>query len=156
MLHNIRTLRGYTLKYVANKFAEITGDIISEQTISAWERGTRRIYADQLYTLSLIYGCSMETLMNKPCDRTGSRVVDEINSLPPHEKDIIMYIATEWDGDVHALINSVAEYVSLKPQSRIIGSSIIHNDLFIKEPHEIELPIDTEYLEKAFKILDKK
>ena len=41
-----RKARGYTLSELADRYQKHSGGIISAKTISAWERGEKRIYAD--------------------------------------------------------------------------------------------------------------
>ena len=102
---------------VALKYEELTGKRWSQTQISAWENGTRRIYADQLYTLAEIYHCTPCALL---CDTKHSinRLVADIESLPHRHKETMLYATVDWPGDTMALVENLRVYMRMPPECR--------------------------------------
>ena len=112
-LKTIRQIRGYTQLYVAEQYERITGSPTTQTTVSCWESGDRRIYADQLYALSQIYKVTPMSLLTDDTGECEPRLVTEIDNLDRRHKETLLFAATEWDGDSSALIENTRVYMSL-------------------------------------------
>lgn len=113
-IHRYRLARGYTLSQLATALAD-HGVVITNKTISEWERGTVHISAENIFNLSKVLGCTINALYGIPDDDcyTGT-VID----LTDDERKIVQYAGNKWDGNTHALLAFVSLYMSLPKSDR--------------------------------------
>lgn len=111
ILKHIRKIRSLSQAEVCAEFELRTGRHLSDSTLSAWENGQRRVFADDLVVLREIYGISLDVL----CGRVGldehSDLFPSFAALPENEKSIINHLFNSWMGDTHGLINLMAMYM---------------------------------------------
>ena len=150
-IRTIRKSRGLTQNELANKYTEVSEIPISANMISMWESGDRRIYADQLYYLCTIFERNPTVLYPHP-NVNGKLLADEVEAFMSQDFNILRYVITKWNGNVKALFQFIALYVSLPKQLRqdIAGMGVSMYELGIKDDKLLDdAPnVDLEYLKE--------
>ena len=159
-----RKARGYTLSELADRYQKYGGGIISANTIGAWERGEKRIYADQLLYLSYALECTVYTLYDlRPlCEddkKQSDLLYDEMISLPQEERKTLFRAFRVFDGNTHTLIKFLKLYILLPAHRReeIAFMGLLQYDK-AKEAGELKEELtDDEYadIEKGWRNLNK-
>jgi transcriptional regulator with XRE-family HTH domain len=106
-----------TLKDLANALSDY-GIEVSEKTVSAWESGRNQISAEKLFYVTRALGCTVQSIYAVDIVDPDARLLQELCALSDKERAILMYAATQWQGDTHALIEFVALYMSLNKKTR--------------------------------------
>ena len=155
----VRKVRGMSCHDLADKISEILNTPISEASVSSWERGDRRIFADQLSAVSKVLHAPV-CLFTGDCSEEESDLIESVKAFSDHHKDIVKYACLRWDGDKDALIEFVALYMKLPKSFRreISGMGIILYELAERAEQVIQSgpSPDMEYIENHWKKLFKK
>lgn len=117
-IRSMRKSRGLTMAQVADRMTDAGEDVISSSMVGSWERGERRPSADSLYLLSIALRCSIDSLFYGEQKRAQNRLIEEIQALSEREKETLLFTASIWDGDEHALLEWVRMYVSIPHRYR--------------------------------------
>lgn len=113
---NIKALRE-ARRLTQRELADMIG--VSVETVSLWERSRCKPGVDQLIPLADALQCSVDLIL-----RMGGQTPEdesEINealrlalrSAPVLDRRILLHAYTCWQGDVHALMQTVAAYMAL-------------------------------------------
>lgn len=115
---NIRAVR-LLRRLTSDELADRMGDGTTGRTVRHYETGARSVSVPQLMRISVALDCSFQTLVQgldpRVPDDTGFM---EYNTLTPAEHAVFRRMATEWDGDRHALVIFISLYMSLPPLYR--------------------------------------
>ena len=122
-LRKMRKSRGLTLNQLADRITYAGGRRFSACTISAWERSEKSIDAQYIPILASALDCSIASFYEErtptPDEEIRSIIMtEEYESLSHNEQEIIYNAFTQWNGNIHALIQMVGIYISLPPASR--------------------------------------
>lgn len=156
----IRRIKGLTQA----QLAEAVG--VSPQTVGAWERGDRRIYADQVQAVAAALSCSPTSVYGQRTDMTDGaeamrqRFLDEVASLQAADKLILNHALTKWRGDKHALLQFIGLYMALPPEYRqhIALEGLLQHGI-AADAGRIDAkapPFDVAYIEKRWRNLSNK
>lgn len=161
-IRQIRTERNMTQWLLAERIAEISGQKVSCDMISKWERGLSMIPAEMAYYISIALGVSSYRLWpHSSCiSKKDIDLISIIRSLPDDEKDDLLYLLTEWNGDKRALLKLDVAHAVLSECRRAYADSVIieaYKDAIRTDDPDMDRrrPVDLQYIQKAFKKLDK-
>ena len=99
--------------------------------------------------------CSTQNVIEALDPRlSGAAPITKVmNALSPPEHKIMHYMATDWDGDVRALIIACGIYMVLPPHRRreaMMAMEVIKDEaLLANEISPADLPEDMEYFQRA-------
>lgn len=137
-----RKVKGYTLKDLADKLSDMTGQSVSGTAIGFWERGEKNLTAVQLHYLSVILGVKEQSLY----DLGGFNAVEDIGSF----NDMLHYAAA-WNGNRKALVQLVRLYMCLAKKDRAdiagMGIHMYQNAKSLGRLEKNAPEIDITYLE---------
>lgn len=112
---NIKALRkhlGITQAELADRMSDLSGEMHSASTVSAWERGTRSIYALDAYFLAQALETSLESLYvytrSRLNDVDVKAFVAGIKALPMMDRRILEHMLVNWEGNRHVLFQLCA------------------------------------------------
>ena len=162
-IREVREIRGMTQAQLADAVSAALDDSISSKTVGAWERGTRRIFAEELRALAMALRCSESSLYGergKKLPDARQRFNDAIALLSADEKEILQHAMLEWNGDTHALIHSVGLYMSLSEHDRhAVIWEMLSREEFAKQNGGLlpdAPPYDVDMIEKSWRRLLRK
>lgn len=110
-LKRLRQVRGMSVEHVA----EVMG--ISQDSVLKYERGDRRLSPDMIMRAAVLLNCSLLDIfsgLDPRVDDNGK----ELNVLSRESSMIMRHLATEWDGDVEALITFLGLVAMFPPEER--------------------------------------
>lgn len=159
-IREIRKLRGMNLQDLSDRIQKTSGVDYSGNLISMWERGERRIAADQLDAICKGLECTPNLILPGYNTIPSERVLQEYAALPDGEKRILEYAATQWDGNTHALVQFTALYMAL-PRRLREGIAFVGISAFEKGQKEGVInpdapAVDVAYIEEQWRHLLKK
>lgn len=114
-IRDIRKAKRKTIKDVTAELADY-GYTINQSAYSRMELGQQTIPIELASAIADVLGVSLDTIADRDC--LGDRIELELSHLTQHQRDVVEYIFTKWHGDYAALIEFLALYVSVEPQSR--------------------------------------
>ena len=154
-IRTLRKLRGLTLKQVGDIVNKEYGEVLSAALISAWQRGERRVSAQHLLMLSHALQCPVNSLFG-----VDSNIRLHVETLSQHERQIIQYLFTNWQGDTHALIEFVGMYMASDRQARsemADGCLYVYNRQIKNGMKQIACyHVNVNYIREKLKMLKKK
>lgn len=153
-IRSVRRLRGMTGEALSRAIQAKCGCTISDGAIRRWERNERSVTVGDLIMLAIALDCSLQTLLDGLDPRMGNvpETKGKIGMLSPEDHQILRHLATDWRGDIHALIVAMGVYGALpEPYARdaMIGlmlqmaEAIRNGELSVHD-----LPDGIPYLEK--------
>lgn len=148
-IRRIRKLRGLTAAELSQKL-DITPDELRK-----YERGERTLSVERMITFASALDCSVQNLLEGLDSRSGGMLPSSnlIRMMTPDEHRIMHYMATDWDGDVRALIIACGIYMVLPPRRRreaMMAMDVIKDEaLLANEISPADLPEDMEYFQRA-------
>ena len=152
-IRRLRLIRGYTLSSFADQLS-ICGLCTTGNRIGEWERGERSVSAEQLYYIARALSCSADTLLGIEPDSASERIVNEISMHPQDCRDILMWLATPWDGNRDALIHFCGLYGLVPECARAdIAGFCLHvyrNCVDDGTIDSAKIPVDCDYVEKSW------
>lgn len=161
-IRTIRKMRGMTDRQLADAFTEKSELCITANAVSSWERGERSISAEELYFLSEALAVPVNdlTAIGKRSEENLKDFIDTVTALPDEELRTLLYAATVWNGDNHAIIKYIAMYMSLNDADRaelfgmgmIIYEKALENGTLRKGTPKV----DVEYIEHSWRRLIKR
>lgn len=158
-IKKVRKARGLTQSELADKYNDVCGEVITANMISMWENGKRNIYAEQLYNICRVLGCTPTFINPKPYGFRKDMFLGEVMHLNDELYDILLYAFWVWQGDVTALIKFMGLYMSIPQTYR---REISWNGLIIYKVAESNgavdktaPKVDLDYIEKACELLEK-
>lgn len=148
---NLKKLRKLRNLSVA-QLAEILG--ICQDDVRKYERGQRALTVEKLIAFSVALGCSPQNVLDGLDPRIGATGTSgEIKMMTQLEHDIMMHMATDWDGDRKALIIADGIYMAIPPKRRreIIMALALQAEQAIAngEIEKCSLPDGMEYMLQA-------
>lgn len=157
-----RDRRGWSSAELAERITARYPDMqISDSSVRKFERGERVMPYSLIVRLSVVLDCAVQTLIDgtdprHPLDRAAPAVA-EFGILTDAEHAAFRYMATEWNGDRHALIIFNQLYMALPvryrreaPLSLLAQTELALNDGAISMD---QLPPDLDYLEQKWRML---
>lgn len=159
-LRAIRQRRGLSSEQVAMRLAD-QGVQLSGRAIRNYENGERECTVDMMVHLAVALDCSLQTLLAGLDPRMdGDERQAEFKLLTPFEHGVFSFMATEWDGDRHALILFDALYMALPPKYRREAplSLFAQAEMAVRDGavRPEQLPPNMDYLEQKWRELYKK
>lgn len=157
---NIKALRknlGITQTELADRISALSGEPHSASTISAWERGTRSIFATDAYFLAQALETSLESLYvytrARLDDVDVKAFVGAVRALPINDKHIMEYMLVKWSGNRHALLQICAMIMNVdkRTQADMVGMSA----MLYKQKAIVSANIDVDAVEKEWERLLK-
>ena len=143
-LRALRKMRGLTV----NELADLIG--ASPDAVRRYERGVRTVTTELLMKWCVCLNCSEQSILVNLDPRTASEdaPTSEFRNLTAEESRIMRYLATQWDGDVHALILAMRLYAALPEEGRaaVIMEMILQRDKYLTPE---EYPVGMDYIEQA-------
>lgn len=120
-IREIRIARGMTQCELANRIADVTGEVYTDKAVSAWEHGTRRPPPEVIAGLCFALDCSLYSLYYPDIDGTDDlrRIQDEVASLSRRHHESLQFLVFEWLGNLPPLIEADRAYALLPPSRRI-------------------------------------
>lgn len=114
-LSSIRKLRGLTLEGLADRVKSEAGVNMSPSQLGRYERNERSVSVNDLIILAIALDCNVQTLLDGIDPRMGelAETKREVSRLSPEDHRILRYIATDWGGDIHALMIADGCYAAL-------------------------------------------
>lgn len=145
-LRRLREARGWSREYIA----ELMG--MSAESVKKYEAGERRIHAEMIMEAAIALNCSLMSIYKGLDPRIGPEEAKmEYNVMTPGDSAIFRSIASDWDGDRHALAQLNGAYAALPKNRRrhIAMEATIQVTKAIQagEITEDELPYDYAYME---------
>ncbi len=125
-IRSVRRLRGMTAEELAQAIQTKCDYTITDGAIRRWERNERSITVDDLIMLAVSLECSLQTLLDGLDPRMGDvpETHGKIGMLSPEDHQILRHLATDWRGDIHALIVADGVYGCLP--ERLAMDAIMH------------------------------
>ena len=119
-LRDIRKLAGISAEELSDKIAEVTGEKISSDTIRRFERNERTISASDVIHLAQALECSTQAIVDGTDPRMGDLPQGKhtIKPLSKADHSILRDLASNWNGDIHALIIADGIYAAIPPHRR--------------------------------------
>lgn len=159
-IREYRRNRQMTQAKLATEVGILLNESVTDKTISAWERGTRSIYARQLFAIASVLQCTVHALCTFDDDVDWqNRLLLELHDLSDYEKHVLHHAAATWEGRTHPLIAFAALYMSLDSYDRpkIVKKGIaVYKDAKSKGhlvPHSPS--VDVDYIEEECKKISK-
>lgn len=155
-----RTERKMTLQDVADRMVQYGANDVTGSKVGAWERCERPVSAENLLYLSMALGVSVYYLYyGDAISETTKRLLREIISRSEREKETLLYSATQWDGNSHALIEWVRMYMSLPREYRLDVSGLAINQyrhLLHENVFKPSLDVDVRFLQQEWEKINRK
>lgn len=119
-IRSIRKLRGISADELADRVMQLAGYPISAGTIRRYERGDRLVSGEEIVLLAIALDCSVQAILDGVDPRMGTvkKTGRMVGRLSPEDHRILRSLATDWDGDVHALIIAGGVYAAFPPERR--------------------------------------
>lgn len=102
-----------TLRELADRMSDISGDLYSGNQISKWERGLHEPTLRDAGILSDALGCSLIAFLIG--DDDNGNAPDWLSDV---ERQIMLYGVTKWSGNIHPTIHLMNLYMHLPPDRR--------------------------------------
>lgn len=156
-----RRRAGLTQKAMADQLSLKTDKIVSENIISAWERGITPIPSDRILEICHLLQCSSYNLYpySARIDEKGIALYKLVMNMSERKKDILIHMLTKWAGDDDAFWEFGLLYMSLCEYRRQnISVAGIEEYKEARRADDIEdrtIPVDLDLIVKAWKALDK-
>ncbi len=106
-LRRLRTNRGWSAEYAGEQMD------LTASSIHNYEAGRRKITPELIMKAAEILNCSILDIFYGP-DENGK----ELNVLSPESSKIMRYLATDWDGNIEALVTFMGLVAMLPPEER--------------------------------------
>ena len=159
----IRKTRGYTIDELTERITALTGDEHSPKTVGTWERGTKMINAVEMFEVAQALGTSVESLYLYQYTNSKDLDLMEVSSafrnLSIEDQRILAYSIVQFEGDIHAMIQSVGMYCAMYNDDRelAIGQIVTAYKIAVAEGkvRENAPQCDTEYVEEQWERLLK-
>lgn len=159
-LQQLRALRGLSQGEFAAQLTILSGEQVSQVTVSRWEHGRRNVPAYMLGYAAQALHVSPQAFFDAYTTPDDKRLLLEYAALPERDKDILRFLAAGWRGDLHALIHWIAMYIGVTPGKRadIVGPAmVLYRDARRAGIVDAAAPApDMEYLERACHNLETK
>ena len=144
-LKRMRKKRGWSAKFVATQLG------LAEDTIYKYESGVRMVPADLVMQAACLLNCSILDVYAGLDPRQPNASTKELNVLSPDSSATMRWLATEWTGDVEALIAYLGTVALLPEDARedIYMDALKVRDALLQEgklTHD-QLPPGTAYME---------
>lgn len=112
-LRNLRKMRGVSAKQLADRAG------MTEDNIRKMERGEREISVEFMVAASVILKCSTQALLDGLDPRTSPEQAEkEIRMLSEQSHRTMVWVASEWQGDMDALITAFGFYAAVPGRYR--------------------------------------
>lgn len=150
---------------LADKLTELTGEKVSLHMVSTWERGITEPRIGFMPHICHALGCTSYDLYphSKTYTQRDMRFLEAIQHLSDRQKDILLFMLDDWDGDADTFWEFGLMYAVMDGQERkYIADVGIEQYLAAKRnyPDSITkangLDVDIELIKKGAKKLDKK
>lgn len=149
---NLKALRK-TRRLSVGQLSEIIG--ITPDDVRKYERGERALTVEKMISFSVALNCSAQNIIEglDPRLKSSRSSVREIRMMTQEEHQIMMHMATDWDGDRRALIIASGIYMAIPPHRRreIIMALELQKEESLRsgEITEKDLPDGVEYMQQA-------
>lgn len=118
-LKYVRKLRGLTANQLASLMMERFGVSISPSALSKYESGKLPISQEMVAQFAFCLDCSIATLMDGlDLTQNSTDSVHELRKLPPDVHEIFYWVATQWHGDIVALVTAFGQYAAVPEEYR--------------------------------------
>lgn len=159
-IRNMRNIRNLSLPDVSQIILKRFDVDLSANLIGMWERGERRISAEYLDYLCKALECTPNLLYPGYDASPSERMMQEFAALPEAEKAILEFGHTEWDGNIHALIQFDGLYMALPRRFREdiawIGLSVFQKASEAGMVDPSAPTVNLQYIEEQWRALLKK
>lgn len=163
-LRMLRRSRGLTLKDVADRLSQITGEPISAGAVGNWERGERNMSAVDALAVAQVLKTPVESLFffkdSNLADIDIQRFISSFKALAMDDKRVLAYMLSLWPGDPHVLISLCHMYMacSAHDQGDMCGMAALfyRRLLAAGKIDEVLGPADLAALEAAWEELIRK
>lgn len=145
-LRRMRNARGWTVEYVAEKME------MSVDAVRKYESGQRRLHGELIQRAAQMLDCSILDIF-AGLDPRKPNVIIELNKLSPAASRIMYRLATEWDGDIEALVRYIGMLAAFPVEERreeYMRGTIRRDELIWEGRIKPEdLPEDMETMERS-------
>lgn len=128
-LRRCRKRADMTLTELSNALLELGHDV-NFNTLSSWERGENRMYADRIPDIARLLNChpaDFFTVAPNEENDEAAFLTEKIMNMPHDLREIIIHAILKWKGDLKIIIELVGMYMSLDGTSRHdIAWHIVH------------------------------
>lgn len=97
-LRRLREHRGWSAEMVADMMG------ITLDSVYKYESGARKLHGELIMQAAVILDCSILDIYNGLDPRHPNESTKELNTLSPNSSTTMRWLATEWSGDVEALV----------------------------------------------------
>lgn len=157
----IRKTRGYTIAELTERINTFTGKDYSVKTTGAWERGTKMINGVEVFEVAQALGTSVESLYlyqyTNSKDLDLMAVSKAFRNLSIEDQRILAYSIVQFEGDIHAMVQSVGMYCAMYNEDRelAIGQIVTAYKMAVAEGkvRKNAPQCDTEYVETQWERL---
>ena len=114
-IRNRRKSRNLSADQLAAAVAQVSGVDISGDALLTYEHGSRPLSVERLFDIAEALDCSTQDLVNGLDRRHGPapETAREIPQLSTEDHNTLTRIASQWRGDKHALILTMAVFTAL-------------------------------------------
>lgn len=160
-IRRARTLRGMSQADLAQRMTDICGKKFSTQQISQWETGDANVSAATLEIVAEAIGCTEYALHHTKSEHTDFDVRAQtiLRGLTSHQREVLHYLVSEWDGDWGAALENIAAYATMKSLEARAESSGINITIY-KQEHaagrtDPRCEPDIAYLDKGHRRIER-
>lgn len=145
-LKRLRENRGWSAEMIAEKVG------ITLDAVYKYESGQRRMHGELIMTAAIVLDCNILDIYNGLDPRRPNESQKEMNLLSHHAAATMRWLATEWSGDIDALIAYMGTIALFPEEDRReeYMDGLIRRDELIKAGiiNKSQLPSGTEYMEQ--------
>lgn len=117
-IRKYRLLNGLSIQNLSDRIHELFAEELSTNLISMWERGERNVSVAHTNMICKALGCTPNDLLPGYQSDIGDAFTRKYADLTSHARKIVSFAANQWHGNLPALVELNAMYMSMPPQMR--------------------------------------